>query len=135
MILLLISTIFIKLRPMRSYWLMFVMHPLLTAHKATSAAAPGNPKHKVQQVWFSFSPHFKAHLFNLSSQPDLLLHFLYWSGQFFSMHSTSSGDCAETRKMIARDTRISFIDRLLIIKKKNNDSYDLSYQKTRTVFI
>jgi len=68
------------------------MHPWLTAHKQTLAAAPGTPRQRVQQVWLTFSPHLAAHLLSLSSHPEVALHFLYWSGQFFSMHATSAGD-------------------------------------------
>jgi hypothetical protein len=53
------------------------MHPLFTAHKATFAAAPGSPRHKVQQVLLTFSPHLSAHFFSLSSHPFVALHFLY----------------------------------------------------------
>lgn len=67
----------IRVRPALSNLVTPSRHPLLTAHKATLAAAPGNPRHNVQHVWATFYPHLSAHFLSLSSHPEVDLHFLY----------------------------------------------------------
>lgn len=52
-------------------------HFWFTAHRATFAAGPGRPRHKVQQVWATFSPHLSAHFFSFSSHPLVDLHLAY----------------------------------------------------------
>ena len=51
----------IKVNAIRSNLFMLEMQPLLTAQRATLAAAPGSPRQRVQQVWLSFYPHLAAH--------------------------------------------------------------------------
>ena len=83
---------FIRVSPNLSATELLAMHPTLTAQRQTFAAAPGNPRQRVQQVWLTFSPHLVAHFLSLSSHPEVALHFLYWSVHFCSMHAVSSGD-------------------------------------------
>lgn len=72
-----ISMACIRLRPALSIFETLAMQPVLTAQMATLAAAPGNPRQKVQHVWSTFYPHFLAHFYNLASHPDVSLHFVY----------------------------------------------------------
>lgn len=103
-----------RLRPMMSSPEEFLMHPWLTAQVQTLAAAPGVPMQRVQQVWAIFSPHCLAHFSSLASHPEVALHFLYWSGHFYSMHALSSGDWAKARATITSKTMMSFIFRILL---------------------
>ena len=98
-----------RVSPMRSHLLMLVIHPLLTAQRATLAAAPGRPRQRVQQVWLSFSPHLSAHFLSLSSHPLVALHFLYSSGHLSYRHFSSSGDWAAMSATKRRVTKITFI--------------------------
>jgi hypothetical protein len=66
-----------RLSPIISTFETPAMQPLFTAQRATLAAAPGSPKHKVQHVWFNFSPHLPAQSLSLASHPLAALHFEY----------------------------------------------------------